>query len=131
MLMPTTHESESGFTLGLAPDPMGPMTLPHHISITDTAVRAHERMRYGNAFIPSGTIEKTRRSQDDLHARMELLLETHPELAGMYAQHEQLLHKHYATEKAGGDVTETQQKCRELAEQIVALEQSVDLGEVD
>ena len=62
---------------------------------------------------------------------MELLLEAHPELVGMYDQHERLRNEYYTNKKAGADVSETQRQCRELAKQIVALEQSVDLGERD
>lgn len=121
---------ESVHTLQLEPSPTGPMTLRQHVQLSDTAVRSMERCRYGNGFIPPGSIERATHERDNLRARLELVLEAHPALEGMYAEHLRLLNACY--QKDAGrqeDVSELQERCSVLAHQIVALEESIDLGE--
>ena len=57
------------------------------------------------------------------------MLEVHPELESMYAEHLELLDASYR--KDGGDqvdIPALQEQCSALAHQIVEIERSVDLG---
>lgn len=115
-------------TLELEPDPNGPMTLAQDIRMINRAIPIMERVAHGNGFNPPERIEQARQTQGDQHARMALLLEAHPDLARMNAEHEQLLKSCYAAEKSGQEVTDLQGRCAALATQICELERSVDLG---
>lgn len=120
--------SESVHVLHLEPSPTGPMALQQHVRMSDTAVRSMERCRYGNGFIPPGSIERATKERDGLRARLELVLETHPELDGMYADHLQLLNACYQKDTKQEDLAALQQQCSALAHEIVGIEESVDLG---
>lgn len=88
-----------------------------------------ERCRYGNGFMPSGTIERTTQERDDLRARLELILEVHPELGEMNVIHQRLLSACYEKDRGEPEAMRMlRQKCSALAHEIVDLEQSVDLG---
>jgi hypothetical protein len=121
------ESKKDGPSLPSAYGPTGPMTLHQKVLISNAAVSAMKRVSHGQGFIPPGSIEKTKRETDDVRARLDLLLEVHPGLGTLYEQHEQLLNAYYnpANDKNRENLAE---QCSALGEQIVALEQSVDLG---
>lgn len=102
------------------------MTLRQEIQMMDNAAGATERISYGNDFIDAGTLSRQREELGDLHARRALTLEAHPELRAMNAEHqERIIQLEQATEEKA--IARLRQECAELARQIIAIEESVDL----
>ncbi len=118
--------SEHVFTL--PESPTGPLTVDKELRIAQMSKTVLERVSHGNAFIPSGSHERTRTAVEELQAKKELLLETHPELAGLYQEHQLLLNQAaQARTTDHADTATLEEQCRLLGRRIVEIEQSVGL----
>ncbi len=130
--MPTQHSSNiigEGITFDLTPDPTGPMTLAERLAQSEFALKIQDRVACGNAFIPPGNRERLSQSIQNERARLELILEEHPEMKQLLAEHTELRTRlHRATAEQSPDVETLQDACAKMAEKIVSIEHSVDLG---
>ncbi len=127
------HSSpDSADTTHLADFPQstdGPQTLHQKIGMQHHILQIKERVSYGNGFMPAESLHNTRQRLDDSRARMELVLEAHPELDKMNERHRALLQKLHNPEPGEFfDATALKQEIATLAQQIVDLESSIDLG---
>ena len=114
----------------LAPNPLEPRTLFQDLDLSEFLLTVQDQVSCGNGFIPPESRERMTSTINDLRTRLDLVLEVHPEVGDMILQHEELLKRlRKAEESNPSEVPALQQQCAALAKKIVAIEQSVDVGD--
>lgn len=97
--------------------------------MSEFALQIHKQVSCGNGFIAPEVHGNMTRKAQELTTRLDLTMEAHPELKGMYQQHTDLLKRlREAKTSNPSEITSLEQECSQLATQIVEIERSVDVG---